>query len=190
MLLICLIINIFARASCPPCLIFRWVSSTPIDNQLLAKTFCSPSGDRLFVMEVPAGKRKDCALMRKPHPAHSGYQVRNPLHVIMGVCMPTSTTAIPWPCCLSRRKHDAPHSISLPGTAVPLRRLSGWDPPGGFVRRTRGLETMSYFLTIIGKRRRILDASQGKGSDSQAVEEMWNHLQELACHKENHQEQS
>ena len=155
MLFICLIINTFAHVSCPPCLIFIWVSSTPIDNQLLAKTFCSPSGDRLFVMEVPAGKRKDCALMRKPHPAHSGYQVRNPLHVIMGVCMPTSTTAIPWPCCLSRRKHDAPHRISLPGTAVTLRRLSGWDPPGGFVRRTRGLETMSYFLTITGKRRRI-----------------------------------
>ena len=45
----------------------------------------------------------------------------NPLHVIMGVYMPTSTTAIPEPCYLLRQKHDAPHSISLPGTAVPLR---------------------------------------------------------------------
>ena len=73
----------------------------------------------------------------------------NPLHVIMGVCMPTSTTAIPGPCYLSRQKHDAPHSLSLTETAVLLRRLSGWDPPGGFVRRTRGLETMSYFLQFL-----------------------------------------
>ena len=137
MLFICLIINTFAHVSCPPCLIFIWVSSTPIDNQLLAKTFCSASGDRLFVMDVPAGKRKDCALMRKPHPAHSGYQVRNPLHVIMGVCMPTSTTAIPWPCYLSRRKHDAPHSMSLPETSVLLRRLSPADSSAGHMASKR-----------------------------------------------------
>ena len=129
MLSIYLTINMFAHANCPPCLIFIWVSSTPIDNQLFTKTFCSPSGDRLFSMDEPAGKRKDCGLTRKPHPAHSGYQVRNPLHVIMDVCMPTSTTAIPWPCYLSRRKHDAPHSMSLPETSVLLRRLSGWVPP-------------------------------------------------------------
>ena len=80
----------------------------------------------------------------------------NPLHVIMGVCMSTSTTAIPGPCYLSRQKHDAPHSLSLTETAVLLRRLSGWDLPGGFVRRTRGLEKMSYFLTITGKWRCIV----------------------------------
>ena len=32
----------------------------PIDNQLLTKTFCSRSGDRLSVRN--AGKRKDCGL--------------------------------------------------------------------------------------------------------------------------------
>ena len=201
MLFICLIINMFYHVNCLPCLIFIWVSNTPIDNQLLTKTFCSPPGDRLFGRD--AGKQKDCGLMRKPHPAHSGHQVmspssgklsklaeplsattiviagrhgqerisfrmllpseplscamlsssvchENPLHVIMDVCMPTSTTAIPGPCHLSRQKHDAPHRMSLPETAVPLRWLSGWDPPVGFVRRTRGLETMSYFFTISG----------------------------------------
>ena len=155
----------FAHANCPPCLIFIWVSSTPIDNQLLTKTFCSPPGDRLSVMD--AGKQKDCDLTRKPHPSHSGHQVTdpraassrnlpelsstmtiviagrhgqerisfrmllpseplsctmpsssvchaNPLHVIMGVYMPTSTTAIPGPCYLSRQKHGAPH------------RMTGW----------------------------------------------------------------
>ena len=143
----------FAHVNCPPCLIFVWVSRTPIDNQILTEAFCSPIGDRPFGMVEPSGKRNDCDLTRKPHPAHSGYQVRNPLHVIMDVCMPTSTPAIPWPCYLSRRKHDAPHSMSLPETSVLLRRLSGWDQPGEFVRRTHGLETMSYFLTITGKRR-------------------------------------
>jgi hypothetical protein len=43
-LFIYLIINMFARINCPPCLIFLWVSSTHIDNQLLTKTFCSPPG--------------------------------------------------------------------------------------------------------------------------------------------------
>ncbi len=66
----------FAHASCPLCLIFIWVSSTPIDNQLLTKAFCSPPGDRLSVRD--AGKRKDCDLTRKPHPAHSGHQVTDP----------------------------------------------------------------------------------------------------------------
>ena len=67
----------FSHANCPPCLIFVWVSRTPIDNQLLTKTFCSRSGDRLSIRN--AGKRKDCDLTRKPHPAHSGYQVMRPL---------------------------------------------------------------------------------------------------------------
>ena len=75
-LLIYLIINMFAHASCPPCLIFIWVSSTPIDNQLLTKTFCSPPRDRLSVRD--AGMQKDCGLMRRPHPAHSGYQAMSP----------------------------------------------------------------------------------------------------------------
>ena len=69
----------FYHVNCLPCLIFIWVSNTPIDNQLLTKTFCSPPGDRLCVMDEPAGKRKDCDLTRKPHPAHSGYQVMRPL---------------------------------------------------------------------------------------------------------------
>ena len=145
MLFICLIINIFAHVTCLPCLIFVWVSRTPIDNQILTEAFCSPIGDRPFGMVEPSGKRNDCDLTRKPHPAHSGYQVRNPLHVIMDVCMPTSTTAIPWPCYLSRRKHDAPHSMSLPETSVLLRRLSGWDQPGEFVRRTHGSKRCRIF---------------------------------------------
>ncbi len=66
----------FYHVNCLPCLIFIWVSSTPIDNQLLTKTFCSPPGDRLFGRD--AGKQKDCGLMRKPHPAHSGHQVMSP----------------------------------------------------------------------------------------------------------------
>ena len=48
----------------------------PIDNQLFTKTFCSPPGDRLSVRD--AGKRKDCGLTRKSHPAHSGYRVMIP----------------------------------------------------------------------------------------------------------------
>ena len=66
----------FYHVNCLPCLIFIWVSNTPIDNQLLTKTFCSPLGDRLSVRD--AGKQKDCGPTRKPHPAHSGYQVMSP----------------------------------------------------------------------------------------------------------------
>ena len=37
-------------------------------------------------------------------------------------------------CYLAWQKHDAPHSMSLPETALLLRWLSGWDLPGRFLR--------------------------------------------------------
>ena len=113
----------FAHASCLPCLIFIWVSSTPIDNQLLTKTFCSPPGDRLSGAPRAASSRNLPELLSPTTIVIAGRlgQERisfrmlltseplsctmpsssvcheNPLHVIMGVCMSTSTTAIPGP---------------------------------------------------------------------------------------------
>jgi hypothetical protein len=56
-----------------------------------------------------------------------------PLHVIMGVCMPTLITTTPGPHYFAPQKHDTPHSMSLPETALLLRWLSA-RLPGGFVR--------------------------------------------------------
>jgi hypothetical protein len=49
-----------------------------------------------------------------------------PLHVILGVCMPTLITATLGPHYLALQKHDAPHSISCQEAAVPLRWLASW----------------------------------------------------------------
>ena len=84
------------------------MSNTLIDNQLLTKMFCSLSGDRLFVLDEPAGKRKDCGSTRKPYPAHSACQVRNP-RVASSLSLPEPLQ----PPSMSSWVFACPHQLQL-----------------------------------------------------------------------------